>query len=1059
MEKPVLLPHHDCFRAPRRRDVPFAKSFVSAYNRQIGKKASDRKAWSEHMRFRVFGLGVILGLTLANTESAVAQGLAPQEALARMEVPEGFEVQQVASEPLVRQPVAIEFDDRGRLWVIQYLQYPNPSGLKRITVDRFSRTKYDQVPKPPPYGPKGADRITILEDTNGDGLMDQGRDFVKGLNLATGLAFGHGGVFVLNVPYLLFYPDRNRDDVPDQEPEVLLSGFGMEDAHSLANSLTFGPDGWLYGCQGSTVTAHIRGIEFQQGVWRYHPVTRDFELFCEGGGNSWGLDFDRTGRLFYSTNFGGYVLLHGVQGGYFVKSFGKHGALHNPHAYGYFEHAPHRNFQGGHVTVGGIVYQGDSFPEEFRGRYFAGDLLGHAVYWHAIEPRGSTVQTAHGGTLLKANDPWFAPTDLTLGPEGAVYVADWHDARTAHPDPDAEWDRSNGRIYRIVAKGTPKPHAIDFAKLSLAELKSLHHHKSQWYVRRARQELARRFGSPDQLNEIQSSELAGLRQDFHTDALANREEIPALESLWTLNLLGGIDETTAIALLDSPHAAMRGWTVRFLGDHGVLSPRLAKRLDRLAEEEPNLSVRQQLACSAARFSADVALPIINANILRDEDFADPYLPLLLWWAVEKHSVTGREEVLRRFVRPTLWKSRLGRDVLLPRLVRRYAAERSSDGLSAVVRLLKSAPTDEAKGLLWPAILQGWQEQPRPTEGDQWPETVRQHELTSLLKTAWQADPANRTLLSLGIQLRHAEFLDAAKREAFASKTEATRRIELLGLLAPVADPALKPLALGLLQSEKQTEAVQIAAVDILARFDDPDLSKRLIQRLQTSPSKKVNAQIRSVLLSRPSSAKAFLSAVDRGEIAADSVSLEEIRRVSVHGDREIDSLVAKHWGKLQSGTLEEKLAEVRRLNNDLRAAGGDFQAGQTLFKKHCASCHQLFGEGAKVGPDLTTANRQDRDFLLISLVDPNSVIRREYVSLVIQTTTGRILTGLPVERAEGAITLVDAKGERQTVPAAEVEELHESSVSLMPENLYKELRPQELRDLFAYLQSQSAPGP
>ena len=226
----------------------------------------------------------------------------------------GFEAQLVASEPMVRQPVAMEFDDRGRLWVIQYMQYPNPKGLKRVAIDRYSRTEYDRMPEPPPRGPRGEDVITILEDTNGDGRMDASHNFLEGLNLCTGVAFGYGGVFVIQVPYLLFYPDKNRDDVPDGDPEVLLTGFGMEDAHSVANSLTWGPDGWLYGNQGSTVTAHINGIEFQQGVWRYHPVTHRFELFCEGGGNMWGLDFDWEGNLFASTNFGPYIGLHGVQG-------------------------------------------------------------------------------------------------------------------------------------------------------------------------------------------------------------------------------------------------------------------------------------------------------------------------------------------------------------------------------------------------------------------------------------------------------------------------------------------------------------------------------------------------------------------------------------------------------------------------------------------------------------------------------------------------------------------------------------------------------------------------
>ncbi|MBC8115564.1 MAG: dehydrogenase, partial [Candidatus Saccharimonas sp.] len=395
-------------------------------------------------------VGVSFFVCLAATAAVYSQGHPAAEAARRMQVPAGLEVRLVASEPLVRQPVCIEFDDRGRLWAIQYLQYPNPAGLTRTKVDRFSRTEYDRLPEPPPKGPVGADRITILEDTDGDGMADRGRDFVAGLNLTSGLAFGYGGVFVLQTPYLLFYPDRNRDDVPDADPEVLLTGFGMDDAHSVANSLTWGPDGWLYGCQGSTVTARIRGIEFQQGVWRYHPLTHEFELYCEGGGNSWGLDFDRHGRLLYSTNHGGYRLLHGLPGAYYWKSFGKHGPLHNPFAFGYFDHAPHRDFRGGHVTVGGIVYRGDGLPAIFRDTYISADLLGHGMHWNEIQPRGSTVATAHGGDFLISNDTWFAPSDVTTGPDGAVYVCDWHDSRTAHPDPDAEWDRSNGRIYRIA---------------------------------------------------------------------------------------------------------------------------------------------------------------------------------------------------------------------------------------------------------------------------------------------------------------------------------------------------------------------------------------------------------------------------------------------------------------------------------------------------------------------------------------------------------------------------------------------------------------------------------
>jgi len=212
--------------------------------------------------------------------------LSPEDAQKQFKVAEGLEVGLVVAEPEVAQPLSISFDDRGRMWVLQYRQFPNPNGLKPVKVDNWLRTKYDKIPEPPPKGPKGHDRISIYEDKNGDGKADSVKHFVSDLNLASGMALGYGGVFVVQSPYLLFYPDRDQDDVPDSDPEVLLTGFGMDDAHAFANSLTWGPYGWLYGAQGSTATAEIRGIGFQQGVWRYHPRTKIFELFAEGGGNT-----------------------------------------------------------------------------------------------------------------------------------------------------------------------------------------------------------------------------------------------------------------------------------------------------------------------------------------------------------------------------------------------------------------------------------------------------------------------------------------------------------------------------------------------------------------------------------------------------------------------------------------------------------------------------------------------------------------------------------------------------------------------------------------------------
>jgi putative membrane-bound dehydrogenase-like protein len=989
-------------------------------------------------------------------DPARGQGYAPDEAVRKMTVADGFTVRLVAAEPMARQPVAIEFDERGRLWVIQYLQYPNPAGLKRVAVDRYSRTVYDRVPEPPPKGPKGADRITILSDFDRDGRARKAKDFLSDLNLATGFAFGHGGVFVLQAPYLLFYPDRDRDDVPDGDPDVLVKGFGMEDAHSVANSLTWGPDGWLYGCQGSTVTADIDSIEFQQGVWRYHPITRRFELFCEGGGNSWGLDFDRHGNLLYSTNVGGFTMLHGVQGGYYWKQFGKHGTLHNPFAYGYIDHVPHRNFKGGHVTVGGTVYQGDSFPERFRGKYIAGDLLGHAVYWHDLTPEGSSFRSAHGGDLLLANDTWFATSDVATGPDGSVYVADWFDKRTAHPDPDADWDKSNGRIYKIEAKGTKPVAPFDLAKLSSDRLMSLLSHPNDWFRRKARQVLADR----------RDPEVIFPLRRLVTEA---KDEDLQLQALWALYVSGGFNDVFAEKMLTHKNPDVRRWTVRFLGDERKVAPALAKRLADLAASEPDVVVRSQLACSSRRLPAADGLPIVRRLLERNLDGKDPHLPLLLWWAVEEHAVAAREQVLAAFGTAEAWQQPLVRDAILERLMRRYAAEGGEAGYGACARLLTATPATERERML-AALDQGLQDRPAGdhrnsgtlfsgqaiVEKPPQPRSTATAEklppaLARQLDTLWTSQTADVTLIRLCARLGRQAAHDRAITLATDPKTPLTTRRALLQTLGEVGQPSCVAAILKLGGGE-EAEAVQMAALDTLQRFDQAEIATALLH-YYPKMSSRLRAQTSAVLLSRKAWARAFLHEIDTGHFAVKDVPPEQLRVVALHKDRSLDDLVRKHWGNIRPGTPEEKLAEMRRLSNDLRAGSGHPSPGRELFRKHCGTCHKLYNEGESIGPDLTYANRKDRDYLLASIVDPSAVIRKEYLAYVVQTTDGRSLTGLIAEQTPAAVTLVDGKNQRTAIARGKIETMEESPVSLMPENLLKELKPQELRDLFSYLQS------
>ena len=284
---------------------------------------------------------------------------------------DGLKVDLVMEEPQVRQPLYMSFDDRGRMWVVQYLQYPFPEGLKVVKYDQYLRAVFDKVPAAPPNHVHGADRITVYEDTDADGKYDTSKDVITGLNITSAVLQGHGGIWVLNPPYLLFYPDANRDDIPDGDPVVHLSGFGLEDTHSVANSLAWGPDGWLYGANGSTTTANVssevsKNVKFMgQCIWRYHPDTKVFEIYAEGGGNTFSLEIDEAGRVFSGTNGGGTRGMYYPQGSYGIKGWAKHGPLTNPYAFGWFEHMRHEG-DGDRFPQTFVIYEGGLLPEKFN---------------------------------------------------------------------------------------------------------------------------------------------------------------------------------------------------------------------------------------------------------------------------------------------------------------------------------------------------------------------------------------------------------------------------------------------------------------------------------------------------------------------------------------------------------------------------------------------------------------------------------------------------------------------------------------------------------------------
>jgi putative heme-binding domain-containing protein len=960
---------------------------------------------------------------------------APADAAQSIRVAEGLEIQLFASEPLVRQPVSISFDHRGRLWVLQYIQYPNPNGLNPTAVDQYLRTKYDRVPEPPPHGPKGNDRISILEDTDGDGRADRTSEFLTGLNLASGMALGYDGVFVAQPPYLLFYADRDHDDRPDGDPEVLLKGFGMEDAHAFANSLTWGPDGWLYGAQGSTVTADIRGIGFQQGIWRYHVPTRRFELFAEGGGNTWGIDFDRNGQLFAGGNTN-EPLCHHVQGAYYIKGFGKHGPLHNPFAFGYFNPVKHVGFLGTALTGGCVIYQGAMLSERFRDECIYPNLRANAMRVARLVPAGSTFETHYQEDFAVSSDIWFRPVDCQVGPDGALYAADWCDVNISHTNPKdrSEWyppSRNDGRIWRFVPAGTnPRPmDKLGLEALASSELVKLLGHRNAWYSREARRILGERR-DPSVLAELRSL------------LFARPARQTALEWLWALYVSGGLNDDLAGELLERRHPspAVRAWAVRLVGDECLLPAALEPKILELATGELDPTVRSQLACTAKRLPGPQGLAIVERMLARDADAGDPHLPLLLWWTVEDKAVSDRSRVLELFARPDAWAHPLASDTVAERLVRRYAGEATSAGWTSCRQLLSLAPDSNTRDRLLAAVdaqLAGTRLETPPPE------------LTQLVGELLKADRVDPAVIRLGLRLRLPEALPKSLAIVGDRSANAADRTGLIETIGATSHPECVDQLLSCFASD-EPPAIQSAALSALQAYDDAKIAEQLTgQYARLTPDLKARA--RSLLVSRAAWSQRLLDAVREKQIPASDVEIEQVRQMLVHRQPDLNRRIESLWGRVTPATTREKQGKISAVTTILGKDKGDPAAGKPVMLKQCGICHQLFGEGNKIGPDLTTADRINLAVLLPNVIDPSAVIRPEFAAYTVQTTDGRILNGLLADSNADSITLLDAKNVRTTLNRAEIETLEPAGASLMPERILDTLTDQQIRDLFAYL--------
>lgn len=961
-----------------------------------------------------------------------------QEAAEEFRTRKDVEVEVVASEPAIGQPLFMSWDYRGRMWVMQYLQYPFPAGLKVVEYDNYLRAVFDKVPEPPPHGVKGRDTITVFEDTNGDGTYDKHKDVITGLNIATSVVVGHGGIWVSNPPYLLFYPDANRDDIPDGDPEVRLSGFGIEDTHSVMSNLLWGPDGWLYGANGSTTTGSVKNpangktVEWKgQNIWRYHPDTTEFEIYGEGGGNTFSLDIDAKGRVFSGTNHGNTRGMYYPQGSYGEKGWGKHGPLTNPYAFGYFKHMRHEG-DDRRFPQAFMIYEGGLFPPSWDGKIIAPNSLQNVVYVSQRMPDTSTYQTKDEENLMVTRDRWFRPVFGGVGADGAIYLADWSDTRLSHVYPVDNWHKESGRIYRVKPKGVELKHKpYDLATAPNAELIALFDSPNRWMRRRAVLELGWR-GDKSVVAELE-------------ELVSADEGQKSLEALWALNLLGGLTEKLAIKWLENQDADVRRWVVRLVGDGREAGSDLGDKLSELAAKDGNVQVRSQLAASAKRLPASVAIPIVRNLLGRSGDLQDLHMPLMDWWALEAHAEDGSGEVENMVKDGGIWDLPLFKQEMAARLMRRYAMAGGNENFEMCARLLQLAPDEEARKILMSGLQQAFQGATIP----QLPPSLTKA-MDEYSKKAGDSD------LVLGVQRGDKETLKKAINVVKDTKADIVERTELAKLFADVGDKSVVAPLLAVLAQDQQS-ALKRVALQSLANYDDPSVAKTILARYGSSLPAEHNVRSTAdrVLASRKDWAKAFLAQVDAWVIKARDIDPDVVQQLKLHNDGEINALVAKHWPDMRAQPAAAKLAEIQRISDLLKNGGGDAGKGEALFAQRCVVCHKLFDKGGAVGPDLTGYERGNLEFWLPAIIDPSLEIREGYTNFVVSMKDGRTLIGMIADQNPQAVTLRDPANQLTTLSREQIASLKATPVSLMPEGLAMGLKDGELRDLFAYLMKQA----
>jgi putative heme-binding domain-containing protein len=971
----------------------------------------------------------------------------PEEERKCLRVPEGFEVQLVAAEPDIRKPININFDARGRLWVTGSVEYPFEA-------------------KDPA---RARDRLTILSDFAPDGRARKVSTFADHLNIPIGVLPVKDGAIVYSIPNIYRLRDTRGTGKSDKR-DVLLGIYGHRDTHGMTGEFTWGFDGWVYACHGYANDSTVKAADGSQifmnsgNTYRFRPDGSHVEYFTHGQVNPFGLTWDPLGNL-YSCDCHSRPVYQLLRGAYY-PSFQKG---HDGIGFGP-EMMTHDH---GSTAIAGITYYAaDQFPKEFQGNVFVGNVVTNRINRDRLEPHGSSYKGIEMPDFVKSDDPWFRPVDIKLGPDGALYVADFYNRIIGHYEVDLHHpgrDRERGRIWRIVYRGKggnaePKAPRSDWTRANSENLIEDLAHPN----------LTVRMIATNQLVERGKLAVPRARRALRF----SKSAFQRLHSLWVLERLGALEEKELARAAGDPDRAVRVHAMRVLTDRKAL-PKALRDLALAGLKDKDAFVQR---CAAEALGSHPAAE--NVRPLLDLRHHAP--------AADTHLLHAVRMTLRDQLRPAAnWKKgqlasdwsakdmRAVADVcpgtptaeaaaFLFRYLQSGGLKQGGNIYRYVHHIARYGTAEDRKGLiqfarkhredrllhqrdLFRAVQQGTQErgQRLSEEARKWGTTLARRLLDSDKSAEVLAGIELAGALQMKEVLRHLEEMLASAKEP------ADRRMAAMtAVIAIDARDAVAPLA-KVLGGANEPGQVREHAAGLLGQINRPEARAALVETLPTAPARLQNVIAVHLARTREGADK-LLETVAAGKASARVLQEDFVRRLlEGTGLPKLKERLAKLTAGLPSA--DQKIQDLlRKRRNGFRKARADAGRGAKVFEKHCAVCHVIANKGAKIGPQLDGIGIRGLDRLLEDTLDPNRNVDQAFRLTTLTLKSGKIESGLLL-RTEGEVyVLADAKGKEVRVPRSKVADKAVSQMSPMPANFADEIPEKEFYDLLAYLLAQRA---